>query len=420
MDLFDVVNELQRAVTRANAMISRIQWAADHSYVAGTVTDVDPKKHRCRIAIGEGADGKEVKSPWIPYSQIAGTRKVHSAPSKGQQMTLFAPNGDYSQAMVFPYTWSDNNPSPSEKGDEDIDLRGKSRRTQKDADVKQEVDGLTVQHTKQSTTITVHKDPANQQEGQGEEVSDKKPWKGNRAKAKHKRTINKDAGYSLTINDGDEDNVHKVIVHPDGKIEHSIKGGKHKVTIDGDKIEASWDKGKHTSTLRDGGINHSVDGGAQEVQINSMSGGLGSMAGGQLPSLLGGENMGALQNQLRSLLSSGALSGILGGGGGGLGGLLGGQLGTILPPELLTQLGSQLTSALGNGSLGGMLQPGIVHKSSSTVKIESPQIEHQGNLMVMGSLMATKTVQAPGFLGNLQGIASGIGFGGGLTPPTTW
>lgn len=245
MDLFDVVNELQRAVTRANAMIYRLQWANDHSFVCGPVTDVDPKKHRCRIAVGEDADGKEVKSPWIPYGQIAGTRKVHSAPSKGQQMTLFSPNGDYTQAVAVPYTWSDNNPSPSDKGDEDIDLRGRTKRTQKDADLKQEVDGLTVHHTKQSTVLTVHKD------GQNEEVSDKKPWKGNRAGAKHKRIINKDSGYALTINDGEQNNEHKITAHPEGKIENSVFNEKNKTTIDRNKIRHSVDNEAHFIDVKD-------------------------------------------------------------------------------------------------------------------------------------------------------------------------
>jgi phage baseplate assembly protein V len=85
----------------------------------GTVTDVDAKKQRVRLSIG-GTEDKPHKSPWVPYGQIAGALKVHTPPSVGQQMTLFAPTGDFRQSVALPFTWSDDNKSPSDKPDEHV------------------------------------------------------------------------------------------------------------------------------------------------------------------------------------------------------------------------------------------------------------------------------------------------------------
>jgi len=42
-------------------------------------------------------------------------------------------------------------------------------------------------------------------------------------------------------------------------------------------------------------------------------------------------------------------------------------------------------------------------------------------MKIIGSVIATKVIGSQsGFLGNLQGVSSGIGFPGGLTPPTDW
>lgn len=496
MNIFDALNEVIQAVAEAHAQIASLQWAKDNSVVHGTVCDVDAKKQRCRIVIGKDEDDKDVKSPWIPYSQIAGTRKVHSAPSKGQQMTVMAPNGDYSQSMAFPFTWSDNNPSPSEKGDEDIDLRGKTRRTQKDADLKQEVDGVTRQYTKQSKKTTIHKAEKNPKK-----VDDKNPWEGNKGESLHVSELDKEGGYALTINvQGQE---HKIKVHPKNGIEHSFNKGKHKITIDKKAITSSFADGKHKTTISASGIKHSVDDGQHEISIGGngaggmldgqigdllgndlagalsgqlqnllsngqlgdllnggglggllngqlsgmlgngalgaitgemqnldgigqlagviggANGGVGGLLGGNLGSVLGSGNLGALTGQLGGLMNAGTLSGMLSGG--GLGGLLGGNLSGLLGNGLVSMLASQLLSELGAGNLEQTLLGGIHHKSSNRVTIESPQIQHMGDMKVIGSLLATKSVQsATGFLGNLQGIASGIGFGGGLTPPTNW
>lgn len=83
----------------------------------GTVAAVDAEAKRVRLRLG-GSDDEPFLSPWVPYAQIAGDLKVHAVPSVGQQMMLHAPSGDMRQGVAEPFTWSDDQPSPSDDPDE--------------------------------------------------------------------------------------------------------------------------------------------------------------------------------------------------------------------------------------------------------------------------------------------------------------
>ncbi len=224
MNIFDAIREIQNSLAEAHAEIARLRWAHDHSMLHGPVCDVDAKEHLCRIVVGENEDGEEVKSPWIPYSQIAGTRKVHSVPSHGQQMTMLSPNGDYLQAVAVPFTWSNHNPSPSENGDEDIETRGKMRTTQKDAFFKREVDGVTEILSKQSRSLTIHKDELNLAN-----VDDAHPWQGNKADGLHSLEATKDGGFVFKVKIGNDQ--HEIQFHPGNGIMHSVNAGQHEIAI---------------------------------------------------------------------------------------------------------------------------------------------------------------------------------------------
>ena len=97
----------------------------------GPVEEVNAAEGWVRLNLGEGDDGKFISAK-VPYAQIAGDLKVHSAPSKGQNMTIIAPGGDARQAIALPMTWSDQNVAPNDKADEHtltigsvrIDLKG--------------------------------------------------------------------------------------------------------------------------------------------------------------------------------------------------------------------------------------------------------------------------------------------------------
>ncbi len=88
---------------------------------------IDPKSGKVRLIIGQDDDGKDVLSPWVPYAQTAGALKVHSAPSGGQTMEISSDSGDVEQGTARALHWSDDNRSPSAKGDEHVITFGNVR-----------------------------------------------------------------------------------------------------------------------------------------------------------------------------------------------------------------------------------------------------------------------------------------------------
>lgn len=127
--MLDLISELQQALADLREEVATERASRERMFRKGKVSDVDPKKQLYRQEIGQDKDGKPVKSAWIPYGQIAGARKEHSPPSVGQQMVMFSPDGDFEQAFGIPLTWSKDNASPSDKGDEDVATRGASKDT---------------------------------------------------------------------------------------------------------------------------------------------------------------------------------------------------------------------------------------------------------------------------------------------------
>jgi phage baseplate assembly protein V len=125
------MRELAELVVRIAELERRFANMMRH----GTVEQVDAKKHRLRIRLGEGDDGAPFIGPWVPYTQIAGDLKLHAPPSKGQQMTMLNPTGDFRQAVAIPLTWSDRNQSPSEKEDEHVLTFGSVRITLKESEL---------------------------------------------------------------------------------------------------------------------------------------------------------------------------------------------------------------------------------------------------------------------------------------------
>ncbi len=119
-DVVTAIAELQHALTAALDRVAQLEGRHERMFRKGKVTDVDAKKQLYRQVVGTDPDGQDVKSPWIPYGQIAGALKIHSPPTVGQQMMLVSPDGDFPQAFGLPYTWSDDNPSPSDKGDNHV------------------------------------------------------------------------------------------------------------------------------------------------------------------------------------------------------------------------------------------------------------------------------------------------------------
>lgn len=100
---------------RITALERRVAGMIKH----GPVKEVNAAEGWVRFDFGEGDNGTFL-SPKVHYAQMAGDMKFHNPPSVGQQMTYFAPGGDPRQAIALPMTWSDQNQSPSDKGDEHV------------------------------------------------------------------------------------------------------------------------------------------------------------------------------------------------------------------------------------------------------------------------------------------------------------
>lgn len=130
MDFWDRIANLEEELTRLLMRLAELERKQDNTIRHGKVTDVDAKKHLARIEIGE-RDGTPLKSAWVPYGQFAGAYKAHRPPTVGQQMTMFAPNGEARQAVLLPMTWSDQNKSPSDQPDEHVTTFGKLKIVEK-------------------------------------------------------------------------------------------------------------------------------------------------------------------------------------------------------------------------------------------------------------------------------------------------
>lgn len=152
----DVIDRLIEAVSQLTMRIGALEARADNMIRHGKVTDVDTKKQLARIEIGE-RDGTPLKSAWVPYAQIAGDYKSHRPPTKGQQMTLFAPNGEVRQAVLLPFTWSDQNKSPSDKEDEHVTTFGKLKIIEKKDSIVLSVGDTEFEITTDSINLTAGK-----------------------------------------------------------------------------------------------------------------------------------------------------------------------------------------------------------------------------------------------------------------------
>lgn len=105
--------------------ISKLETRTQNAVRFGVVTHVDPAKQLMRLRLG-GTDAKPFLSPWMPYAQTAGAMKIHNPPSVGQQMMAISDGGNMKQAVGMPMTWSNNNQSPSDKGNEHVMTFGNS------------------------------------------------------------------------------------------------------------------------------------------------------------------------------------------------------------------------------------------------------------------------------------------------------
>lgn len=142
-----------RALTELYARMAELERRLASSVRHGTVEEVDAKAGRVRLRMG-GSDEEPFIGPWVPYTQQAGGLKVHAPPTKGQQMTAINPTGDFRQAVAVPMTWSDQNKSPSDKGDENVLTYGNVVVGLKNNNLALTVGGVSIVQTGDGVTIT--------------------------------------------------------------------------------------------------------------------------------------------------------------------------------------------------------------------------------------------------------------------------
>jgi len=120
----------------------------------GKVTDVDTSKARARIEIGKDDDGNPVKSPWIPYKQVAGSLKFHQPPAVGETMTMRSASGDVEQGVLEAFHWSDDNPANSTDAQSNVMTFGDTKVTIGTSSIDVEVGGVKVSFSGSGLEIT--------------------------------------------------------------------------------------------------------------------------------------------------------------------------------------------------------------------------------------------------------------------------
>lgn len=143
-----------REIVELAARIAELERRFSGMMRHGTVEEIDTSRHRVRLKFGTDVEGKPFLSPWIPYAQLAGALKVHMPPSVGQQFTLMAPAGDWQLAVAVPFTWSNQNPAPSESGDESILTLGSVRMTLRAGGLEIKAAGVTFALSGDGVSIT--------------------------------------------------------------------------------------------------------------------------------------------------------------------------------------------------------------------------------------------------------------------------
>ncbi|MBN9444379.1 phage baseplate assembly protein V [Bosea sp. (in: a-proteobacteria)] len=141
-----------RAVAELINRISKLETRLGGVVRLGSVSHVDPVKQRMRVRLG-GTDAQPFLSPWVPYGQTAGAMKFHNPPSVGQQFALFSDNGNMRQAVALPFTWSDQNTSPSQLGNEHVMTFGSVKVSIRDKQLLVEVGGAKFDITDQKITL---------------------------------------------------------------------------------------------------------------------------------------------------------------------------------------------------------------------------------------------------------------------------
>ncbi|MCA8036743.1 phage baseplate assembly protein V [Burkholderia arboris] len=91
---------------------NEIQRQARNAVRKGSILDVDYGTGLCRVAVGE-SDDDGLQTNWIPWlTPAAGSTREWLPPTKGEQVVLLGPMGDFAQAVALRGIYSDAAPAP--------------------------------------------------------------------------------------------------------------------------------------------------------------------------------------------------------------------------------------------------------------------------------------------------------------------
>lgn len=150
--------ELLRIVERMSRELRELKHLTENTVREAVVDEVDAKKGY-KLDFGKDENGKPIPSTWLPHPEQGGAFKTWRPSSKGQIVYVLSPGGDQRRAFLVPKGgFSDDNPAPSEKLDENVETFGKVRTTWKaDGTTKQVGDRVTVTTTTESNTVKTEK-----------------------------------------------------------------------------------------------------------------------------------------------------------------------------------------------------------------------------------------------------------------------
>jgi phage baseplate assembly protein gpV len=113
-NLADAFEDMARSIVAMREELVDANRRVANMMRPGKVKEVDAAKGMMKLSYAEDEDGKEVVSPWIPWTQRAGGSKGQNdwdPPAVGEQMMMFSPSGDVTEASWGSYGgWSNDNP----------------------------------------------------------------------------------------------------------------------------------------------------------------------------------------------------------------------------------------------------------------------------------------------------------------------
>lgn len=205
--------------------IGELRRQLSNSTMNGTVHEV--KGDRLRLNLGKDSKGQDVIGPWIHTGNHRGGAREARFYKKGQNVSLMAPGGDISQAMVVPY-----GPNKDFKRPDHAASTGQDEETYQQEDFRKK-------RTKEGDDSWLEPPEEKKEEEQGEQPDgggtgagsgskiggqphekDKEGTTGG-DKATMKRRMNKDSGHTLRVGKDVRAHIHKdgaTISHKDNHV----------------------------------------------------------------------------------------------------------------------------------------------------------------------------------------------------------